>query len=322
MIVCVAFLMRNSLFGPLPGQLSTTQADTRRAEVAAVEQQRLARVAKRQAELQECQTQAESLSQALALKRAALKSPSDQQTLTAFNQETARYQALLQRIKIIQTELENAYYAAPAPAKSIRRSPAEKAALPYADEDLLELEAEPVNVRNRLSEKTDLLLAEGNFAELDRIAAELRTSKVQCANGVWHLRSFYDGFAMLSDYLPETAWTDRIATFQSWINQYPDSITPRIALASVWDEWAWAGARGQLRIGCSAKGLAAFRRATQRGRQGAGGGAQPGGEMSCSVGSFSANRARTVLGPRALRSAFRGRDLFRASLYRILHEQE
>lgn len=239
----VALLKKDTLFGPRPGQLSASDANTRRVQVASIDQQRLARVAKRQAELQECQTQAERLAQELASKRAALKSPADQPTLAALNQEAGRYDALLKRIKIIEAELENAYYVTPVPVKSARRSSAEKAALPYVDEELVELEAESVNVRNRLSEKTDPLLAAGNFAELDRIAAQLRTSKAQCANGAWHLRSFYNGFAMLPDYLPESAWTDRIATFQAWINQYPDSITPRIALASVWAEWAWR-ARG------------------------------------------------------------------------------
>jgi len=254
----VGFLKRDSLFGPPPGQLSASEANTRRLHVADIEEQRVARVAKRQAELKECQTQAEGLSQTLALKRAALKSSSDETALAAINQETARRDALLQRIKIIESELENAYYVTPVPVKSARRSPAEKAALPYADEELVELEAEPVNVRNRLSEKTDPFLAAGNFAELDRIAAQLRSSKVQCANGTWHLRCFYDGFAMLSDYLPGSAWTDRIATFQAWIKQYPDSITPRLALANVWDEWAWRARGGNYASDVSGKGWQLF----------------------------------------------------------------
>lgn len=258
LIVCVAFLTRNSLFGPRPGQLSASEANARRLQVADIEQQRAARVTKRQAELKKCQTEADSLSQALALKRATLKSSSDETALAALNQETARHDALLQRIKIIESELENAYYVTPVPVKSARRSPAEKAALPYADEELVELEAEPVNVRNRLSEKTDPLLAAGNFAELDRIAAELRSSKVQCANGTWHLRCFYDGFAMLSDYLPESAWTDRIATFQAWIKQYPDSITPRLALANLWDEWAWRARGGNYAPDVPRKGWELF----------------------------------------------------------------
>ena len=253
----VAFLKRDTLIGPRPGQLGASEANTRRVQVATLEQQRLARVTKRQAELQECQTQAEQLSAELAQKRAALKT-TDAQAVATLEQETTRHNTLLQRIKIIQMELENAYYYSPVPAKSARRSPAEKAALPYADEDLLELEAEPNNVRNRLSGKTDPLLAAGNFAELDRIAAQLRSSKVQCANGTWHLRSFYEGFAMLSDYLPESAWTDRIATFQAWISQYPDSITPRVALAAVWKEWAWRARGGTYASDVPRKGWQLF----------------------------------------------------------------
>lgn len=254
----VAFLKRDTLFGPRPGQLNAAEANTRRAQVAGLEQQRVARVAKREAELKECQTQADSLSQALAVKRAALKSTSDETALAAINQETAQHDTLLQRIKIIQMELDNAYYYSPVPARSARRSPGEKAALPYADEDLMELEAEPNNVRNRISEKTDPLLAAGNFAELDRIAAQLRSSKVECANGTWHLRCFYDGFAMLSDYEPESVWRSRIATFQAWINQYPDSITPRVALADVWNEWAWRARGGDYASDVPKKGWELF----------------------------------------------------------------
>lgn len=204
------------------------------------------------------QAKADRLCAELTQKRSTIN-PDDKAAAKAFNDEVIAYNALLQKNKDLTAELETAFYATSAPAKSARRTPAENAALSYADEDLLELEAESVNVRNRLSKKTDPLLAAHNFTELDRIAAELRSSKVQCANGVWHLRSFYDGFAMLPDYLPESAWTDRIAIFQAWIKERPSSITARVGLASVWCEWAWRARGGNYAPRVPAKGWQLFR---------------------------------------------------------------
>ena len=218
--------------------MSAWQAQSRRAHVAKVEGERQARDAKARAELTDCQAQGERLFAELAPRRAALR-PGDQVALAAFNADAAHYQTLLGRMKTLQRDLEKVYFTVAVPADSSARNPKEQAALPYRDEELRETEAEPINVRNRLSETTDPLLVARKFTELDTLAAKLRASKVQSACGIWRLRSFYDGFSLLPDHVPESGWTDRIALMQAWIAQRPGSITPRVALANVWCEWAW-----------------------------------------------------------------------------------
>ncbi len=218
---------------PAPGHLTAWDARARRAQVRTVQQQRQDWVAQQQLLLDRLHKQA-----AQAQGEAGEK--------------------LLQQIRIVEAGLKNAYFVTPVPADSARRLPAENAALVYQDEDLLELEAEPVNVRNRLSDTTDPLLAAHRFAELDAIASRLRSSRAQCANGTAHIRLFYDGFAMLPDYLPEKAWTDRIAIFEAWIAEHPASITPRVALANVWIEWAWRARSGRYASDVPRKGWELF----------------------------------------------------------------
>lgn len=69
------------------------------------EQQRQAPVAEEQAQLQEYKAQAERRYAELTQKRAATK-PDDDAAILAFNQEVIQYNALLERIKALETKVE------------------------------------------------------------------------------------------------------------------------------------------------------------------------------------------------------------------------
>ncbi len=84
-----------------------------------------------------------------------------------------------------------------------------------------------------------------DFAQLESIAATVRTDKSRFAGGVWKLNTFYlvaqgPGSLTASD----SVWRAHIARLQRWVAAYPESGTPRIALAQSYMRYAWK-ARGQ-----------------------------------------------------------------------------
>lgn len=81
----------------------------------------------------------------------------------------------------------------------------------------------------------------GDMDRLEHLAAELRTGKDRLDGGTWLLSSYYGVLGELPD--PEQAQTDRIAFFEKWTAEHPDSVTARIALARALTSYAWK-ARG------------------------------------------------------------------------------
>ncbi len=83
-----------------------------------------------------------------------------------------------------------------------------------------------------------------DFAQLENIAATVRTDKSRFAGGVWKLNTFYltvqgPGSLTASD----SVWQAHIARLKRWVAAYPESITPHIALAQSYMRYAWK-ARG------------------------------------------------------------------------------
>lgn len=84
------------------------------------------------------------------------------------------------------------------------------------------------------------LVLKGDFQKLEALAEDFRSNKSRFKSGYWKLRSFYLAF----EALPEnTEWSDWIGKLKQWETQYPDSITPRLALAEAYLGYALA-ARG------------------------------------------------------------------------------
>ena len=103
------------------------------------------------------------------------------------------------------------------------------------------------DIRNQAS----ALLKAKDYDELDELAAKFRSSKEQYADGTWKLSELYFGLAVsnnfygseIFDHISDKSFEDRIVELQDWVNAKPDSITARIALAKVQDDYAW-NARG------------------------------------------------------------------------------
>ncbi len=123
----------------------------------------------------------------------------------------------------------------------------EKPKSPYTAAQLASVEV--VNgderiVAKKISQKTSKLLSGENFAGLDTMADDLRTSKVHLANGVWHLWLFYNSICDLPERSTvEADWEARLELLKRWIKAQPDSITARVALARCYRAYGW-DARG------------------------------------------------------------------------------
>ncbi len=84
-------------------------------------------------------------------------------------------------------------------------------------------------------------LVDEKFDELDHMAAEYRSDKSRFPGGEWKLRSFYG--ALDAPQLTDKDSVDHIAHLERWMQQRPQSMTARIALATSLHRWAWV-ARG------------------------------------------------------------------------------
>ncbi|MBI4854682.1 MAG: DUF4034 domain-containing protein [Acidobacteria bacterium] len=86
-------------------------------------------------------------------------------------------------------------------------------------------------------------LVEGKFEELDKIADVLRKGKETFPGGWWKLESFYDSLSSLNQDGNDEFWQINIKTLEKWNEERPNSITAKVALAGLWDWYAWK-ARG------------------------------------------------------------------------------
>lgn len=83
---------------------------------------------------------------------------------------------------------------------------------------------------------------ERNYDWIDIEAARLRVSKERFPGGYWKLRAL---FRTLESpvYEDDSNFEAHIAKLEQWSKSHPKSITPRILLAEVWQNYAWK-ARG------------------------------------------------------------------------------
>jgi len=84
-------------------------------------------------------------------------------------------------------------------------------------------------------------LIEEKFDDLERMANDYRASKARVPGGEWRLRLFYT--ALDAPQQTDKDTLDHLAHLERWMKAHPESITPRIALATSLHRWAWV-ARG------------------------------------------------------------------------------
>ena len=86
-----------------------------------------------------------------------------------------------------------------------------------------------------------LIAAQADFAQLEKIAHQVRVDKSRLSGGVWKLLGFYEGVSKppSGDYSTDADWSDHIENLRKWIAAYPESATARIALAGAYTDYAW-----------------------------------------------------------------------------------
>ncbi|OGU06219.1 MAG: hypothetical protein A2075_06575 [Geobacteraceae bacterium GWC2_58_44] len=96
--------------------------------------------------------------------------------------------------------------------------------------------------RNKLQRDVKELLYDNRFAELEKLAKELRSTKARFPEGHWKLPYFYDGLAA-PEHKSEKQWQRLLGRLEKWQKAYPESVAARVATASAWLEYGWE-ARG------------------------------------------------------------------------------
>ena len=98
----------------------------------------------------------------------------------------------------------------------------------------------PDETDNLYSAHIATLLAQEDFAQLEKIAQQDRVEKGRLLGGIWKIHSFYDGTGMpVSAAQPDFEdYTQQIARLQKWIAAYPDSATARISLGYLYLNYA------------------------------------------------------------------------------------
>jgi hypothetical protein len=117
--------------------------------------------------------------------------------------------------------------AAQRPPEPSRTLPAEA---PSADE--LEDSASTNHQKSHVAD----LFARGNYAEIDRIADEIRRDKTRLVGGGWLITRVYSALEAKEGTTPE----EHIAQLNAWIVARPQAITPRVALARAYIRQAWS----------------------------------------------------------------------------------
>jgi Domain of unknown function (DUF4034) len=85
-----------------------------------------------------------------------------------------------------------------------------------------------------------LLLAEENFAELEKIAQQNRTERGLLVGDDWKNNAFFNalGYPPHDGDMKDSDYKFQARRIEKWIAAYPESVTPRIALARLYTSYA------------------------------------------------------------------------------------
>ena len=80
-----------------------------------------------------------------------------------------------------------------------------------------------------------------DFAAIDAKAAQARSRKERFVGGSWKITAIYYGIIGIhkEDLVSDNDWQNHLAKLKMWKTQFPQSVTPRVALGSAYIEYAW-----------------------------------------------------------------------------------
>lgn len=112
------------------------------------------------------------------------------------------------------------------------------------------------------------LFNQGSYSELETIAARAQADRSRFRGGFWQIHVFY---VMVSNPGSLTAsdaeWEKNIAKLEQWSKVYPDSPTPRIALAHLYGRYAWKARGNGVAKTVTTEGWDVFNQRIQTSRQ-------------------------------------------------------
>lgn len=96
--------------------------------------------------------------------------------------------------------------------------------------------------RHQIRSEVVRLIAAGDFARLEQLASDYRSTRARTSSGVWKLTVFYGGVHDAAAIAPDDAagWRTLAEALHRWRQAYPDSPTPYVAEAVVLKRYAWA----------------------------------------------------------------------------------
>jgi hypothetical protein len=93
--------------------------------------------------------------------------------------------------------------------------------------EVVAVDNEITEERNRLKAESLALFKAKNYAEIERRVQALRNPKEEFLDGYWKLPAFYNGIADVAD----SEWEQRIRDLEAWVKASPKSVTAHAALA-------------------------------------------------------------------------------------------
>lgn len=96
--------------------------------------------------------------------------------------------------------------------------------------------------RSQIADHAASLFLQDEFAELERIAEEYRSTEARTGSGIWKLSVFYAGIGDATERVRDgksQAWGDLEAKALRWIALYPGSATPHIVYARILIDHGW-----------------------------------------------------------------------------------
>ena len=99
----------------------------------------------------------------------------------------------------------------------------------------------PVEMKVKLISEIQDNLYDEKFAPIDAIASQARDGKEKFLGGTWKLYAVYHTLSAPfgNSDATDRQWEFHLTKLRQWINQYPNSITARVALGSALVAYAW-----------------------------------------------------------------------------------
>ncbi len=96
-----------------------------------------------------------------------------------------------------------------------------------------------LRIRDQYKENIHNLFVQGDFNQLEQIMKQAKELNDRFASGSFKLDYFYRGIALNIDDFYIEDFDEPIALLKEWIEEFPNSVTPKIALSHMYRNLAW-----------------------------------------------------------------------------------